>query len=162
MSNLNKVFLIGRLGAKPELRYTQSGQAVCNFNMATTDSWGSGDERQERTEWHRVVVWARQAENVAKYLDKGSLAFIEGRLQTRKWTDRDGQNRYTTEVVARDVRFLDRKGSGSQERFEDPPPPGDEDMHAAPASDVQDDPASDVQGDPASDVQIEEDDDIPF
>lgn len=133
MSNLNKVLLIGRLGAAPEMRYTQSGNPVANFSMATSDSWGSGDERKERTEWHRIVVWGRQAEAVAEHLGKGSLVFVEGRLQTRKWEDRDGKARYTTEIVARDVRFLDRKGSGGgvsdgegkvadpgdEERFED-------------------------------------------
>lgn len=119
-ASLNKVMLIGRLGRDPELRYSQAGQPVCNFSMATDESFSDRDgNRQERTEWHRVVVFARQAENVANYLKKGSLAFVEGRLQTRQWEDKEGQTRYTTEVVAQRVQFLDSKqdsGGGYQQR----------------------------------------------
>lgn len=124
--SLNKVMLLGRLGADPELRYTQSGQAVCTFNVATSERFKSGEEWQERTEWHRVVVWGRQGENAAEYLAKGREVFVEGRLQTRKWQDKSGVDRYTTEVVANNVQFLGgkREGAGGGGY---PPPPGDED-----------------------------------
>jgi len=107
---VNKVILIGNIGADPELRYTPSGTAVTNFNMATNENWtdNSGD-RQERTEWHRIVVWGRLAEICNQYLRKGSKIYIEGRLQTRSWEGQDGQKRYTTEVVARDMQILDSR-----------------------------------------------------
>lgn len=105
---VNKVILIGNVGADPELRYTPGGAAVTNFNMATNESWTDNNgERQERTEWHRVVVWGRLAEICNQYLRKGSKVYIEGRLQTRSWEGQDGQKRYTTEVVARDMQMLD-------------------------------------------------------
>jgi single-strand DNA-binding protein len=97
MASLNKVMLIGRLGRDPELKYSQSGQAVCTMSVATDESYTKDGNKVEQTEWHRVVVFARQAENVANYLKKGSQAFIEGKLQTRQWQDKDGQTRYTTE-----------------------------------------------------------------
>jgi single-strand DNA-binding protein len=107
---VNKVILIGNVGADPELRYTPSGTAVTNFNMATNESWtDSSGERQERTEWHRIVVWGRLAEICNQYLRKGSKVYIEGRLQTRSWEGQDGQKRYTTEVVARDMQLLDSR-----------------------------------------------------
>lgn len=122
---LNKVMLIGNLGKDPELRYTASGQAVCDFNVATSENFTDREgQKQERTEWHRVVVWARQAENCKRYLSKGSKVFVEGRLQTREWDDKTGTKRYTTEVVAQNVRFLSGKGSGGG--FDEPPPPTDE------------------------------------
>lgn len=104
---VNKVILIGNIGADPELRYTPNGSAVSNFNIATNESWtDSSGERQERTEWHRIVVWGRLAEICNQYLRKGSKVYIEGRLQTRSWEGQDGQKRYTTEVVARDMQML--------------------------------------------------------
>ncbi len=107
---VNKVILIGNIGADPELRYTPKGTAVTNFNMATNENWtDSSGERQERTEWHRVVVWGRLAEICNQYLRKGSKVYIEGRLQTRSWEGQDGQKRYTTEVVARDMQMLDSR-----------------------------------------------------
>lgn len=107
---VNKVILIGNVGADPELRYTPGGTAVSNFNMATNESWNdSGGEKQERTEWHRIVVWGRLAEICNQYLRKGSKVYIEGRLQTRSWDGQDGQKRYTTEVVARDMQMLDSR-----------------------------------------------------
>lgn len=117
---INKVILIGNLGADPEVRYTQGGQAVCNFNIATSESWvdRSGD-KQERTEWHRIVVWGKLGEICGEYLSKGRQIYMEGRLQTRQWEDRDGNKRYTTEVVARDVQFL---GSGNKMMDMDPGP----------------------------------------
>ncbi len=114
----NKVILIGRLGRDPELKYTPSGTPVANFPLATTEVYMDRDgNRQEKTEWHRIVVWSKQAESVANYLSKGRLALIEGSLQTRKWTDAQGQERYTTEIRAQRVVFLDSQGSplGSEE-----------------------------------------------
>jgi single-strand DNA-binding protein len=110
MASLNKVMLIGNLGRDPELRYTSGGTPVANFTMATTERWTdpSGD-RKESTEWHRIVVWAKQAEIVAEYLRKGRQVYVEGSLQTREWTDRDGNKRYTTEVKARNVLMLGRR-----------------------------------------------------
>jgi single-strand DNA-binding protein len=112
--SVNKVILIGNLGKKPELRYTPGGQAVAQFNIATNERWGGkdGQPAQERTEWHRIVVWGRTAENCAQYLDKGRSVYVEGRLQTREWTDKEGQKKYTTEVIAQTVQFLGGKGGG--------------------------------------------------
>jgi len=107
MAAVNKVILIGNLGRDPELRYTQSGQAVVNFPIATSEAWtDKSGERQERTEWHRIVVWGRVGENCAQYLSKGRTVYVEGRLQTREWEDREGNKRYTTEVNANNVQFL--------------------------------------------------------
>ena len=104
---VNKVILIGNLGQDPELRYTPSGQAVCDINMATNESWtGKDGQKQERTEWHRIVMWGKPAEICKQYLSKGSRLYIEGRLQTRKWTDKEGRDRYSTEIVASDFMFL--------------------------------------------------------
>ena len=115
MASVNKVILIGNLGKDPELRYTQSGQAVANFNIATTERFGGRDgaEVQERTEWHRIVTWGKTAENCAQYLSKGRSVYIEGRLQTRDWEDKEGNKRYTTEITALRVQFLgSREGGG--------------------------------------------------
>ncbi len=114
--SVNKVILVGNLGAKPELRYTPGGQAVANFNIATSERWGGrdGQQAQERTEWHRIVVWGKTAENCGKYLDKGRQVYIEGRLQTREWNDKEGQKRYTTEIVAMTVQFLGGGGRGGE------------------------------------------------
>src|SRR4051812_34347838 len=105
--SVNKVLLIGRLGNNPEIRYTNTGTAVANFNLATSESWNDKQgQKQERTEWHRVVVWGKLAELCEKYLAKGRQCFVEGRLQTRSWDDKDGNKRYTTEIVANTVQFL--------------------------------------------------------
>ena len=113
---LNKVMIIGRLGRDPELRYTQSGSPVATLNVATDESYTDRDgNKVDRTEWHRVSVFQRQAENCANFLAKGSLVYVEGSLQTRKWQDQQGQDRYTTEIRAQRVQFLDRKGSGEQQ-----------------------------------------------
>ena len=110
---LNKVMIIGRLGRDPELRYSQSGSPVCTLNIATDESYTDRDgNRVDRAEWHRVVVFQKAAENCSQYLTKGSLVFVEGSLQTRKWQDQQGQDRYTTEIKAQRVQFLDRKGDG--------------------------------------------------
>jgi single-strand DNA-binding protein len=112
--SMNKVLLVGRLGRDPELRYTQSGTPVANFTMATDESFVDREgNRQERTEWHRIVVWNKQAETTSNYMSKGSLVLVEGSLQTRKWQDQQGQNRYTTEVKAQRVVFLDSKGQST-------------------------------------------------
>ena len=115
MASVNKVILIGNLGRDPELRYTQSGQAVANFSVATTDKFTDKEGNpQERTEWHRIVVWGKQAENCAQYLSKGRSAYIEGSLQTRDWEDKEGIKRYTTEVRAQRVQFLGGPGGGQR------------------------------------------------
>ncbi|MBU4485182.1 single-stranded DNA-binding protein [bacterium] len=107
MASINKVILVGNLGADPEKRYTGSGAAVTTMNIATTDVWNDkGGERQEKTEWHRIVVWGKQAETCAEYLAKGRQVYVEGRLQTRQWEDKEGNKRYTTEIVAQTVKFL--------------------------------------------------------
>jgi single-strand DNA-binding protein len=110
---VNKAILLGNLGKDPEVRYTQSGNAVANFSLATTRSYKSGEDWKEETEWHNIVVFGRRAETCGQYLQKGSQVYIEGRIQTRKWEDRDGNTRYTTEIVGLDVQFLGRtRGQG--------------------------------------------------
>jgi len=118
MAGINKVILIGRLGSDPEVRYTPSGVAVANFNIATSEEWKDKDsgEKKERTEWHRIVVWRRLGEICGEYLSKGRQVYIEGRLQTRDWEDRDGNKRYTTEIVATDVQFLGSRDSSESGR----------------------------------------------
>jgi len=112
---VNKVILVGRLGRDPETRYTSSGQAVCNFTMATDETFKSrSGERQSRTEWHRIVMWAKLAEIAQQYLKKGQLVYIEGRLQTRQWDDkRDGSKKQTTEIVATTMKMLGGRGEGA-------------------------------------------------
>jgi single-strand DNA-binding protein len=111
---LNKVMLIGRLGKDPEIRYAANGTPVVNMRIATDESYVDRDgNRVERTEWHSIVVFQRQAENCKTYLSKGSQIYVEGSLQTRKWQDQQGQERYTTEVKATRVQFLDRKNQGA-------------------------------------------------
>lgn len=107
MSGVNKVIIVGRLGADPELKTVGQGQSVARLSIATSENWLSKDgQKQERTEWHRIVVWGKQAENCAKHLAKGRQVYVEGRLQTRQWEDQQGQKRYTTEIVANTVQFL--------------------------------------------------------
>ena len=113
MSGVNKVILIGNLGADPEVRFTGSGTAVANFNIATTERFNNREgEKQERTEWHRIVMFGRQAEIAKEYLHKGRQVYIEGRLQTRQWEDQQGQKRYTTEVVCNNMQMIGSRGSG--------------------------------------------------
>ena len=113
---INKVILIGNLGRDPEVRFTPSGTAVANLNLATSDTWmdRQSGQRQERTEWHRVVLFNKTAEIAQQYLKKGSKVYIEGRLQTRKWQDQNGQDRYSTEIVANDMQMLDSRGGDFQ------------------------------------------------
>ena len=144
MASLNRVMLIGNLGRDPEVRYTQNGSAVANFTLATNEVWtDKGGERQERTEWHRIVVWGKQAEIVREHLTKGKQVYVEGSIQTRQWDDREGNKRTTTEIKAMRVVMLGR-GGGMGEA-------GGGEMRGG--------------GAPAPEVMVDEappDDDIPF
>ncbi len=114
--SLNKVLLIGHLGADPESRFTMTGSAVTNFNLATNESWRSTEvDTKEKTEWHRVVLFGKMAETAAEYMKKGQLVFIEGRLQTRSWEDKDKVKRYTTEILCDNFTMLGRKSDGGSE-----------------------------------------------
>ena len=134
---LNKVFLMGNLGRDPEVRYTQGGAAVANFSIATNERWtDKNGQQQEKTEWHKIVVWGKTAELCGQYLKKGRQAFIEGRLQTREWTDKQNAKQYTTEIVATNVQFIGPRpdgvpaGNGAPHGAVDgtfAPPPGAED-----------------------------------
>ena len=121
---VNKVILIGNLGSDPEVKYTPTGVAVANVSLATNETWNDkSGERQERTEWHRLVIWRKLAEIVGQYLKKGSKIYVEGRLETRSWDDQSGQKRYTTEVVVNDLQMLDGRGDFSDGGQGDPPMP---------------------------------------
>jgi len=127
MASINKVILIGNLGADPEVRYTPSGVAWANFSIATTETWKDKNtgEKKEQTEWHRIVVWRRLAEICGEYLQKGRQVYIEGKLQTRSWEDKEGNKRWTTEVVASDMKMLGspgERGSGTQSGGDQFPP----------------------------------------
>ena len=108
MAGINKVIIVGNLGRDPEVRYTASGSAVANFSVATSETWNdkSTGEKKERTEWHRIVAWDKLGEICGKYLSKGRQVYVEGKLQTRSYDDKDGVKRYTTEIIAQDVQFL--------------------------------------------------------
>jgi single-strand DNA-binding protein len=113
MAGVNKAILVGNLGRDPELRQTPSGQNVCNFTLATSESWTDRNgERVERTEWHRIVAWGKTGELCAQYLSKGRTVYVEGRIQTREWEDKDGNKRYTTEINAQNVNFIGPRDSG--------------------------------------------------
>lgn len=113
--SLNKVMILGRLGQEPELKYTPAGAPVCNFSVATSENWtDKNGQKQERTEWHRIVVWNKLAELCNQYLSKGRQVFIEGRLQTRSWDDKDGNKRYTTEINASTVQFIGGQAQAGQ------------------------------------------------
>lgn len=125
--SVNKVIVLGNLGANPELKYLPSGQPVCEMRIATSETFKDRNEQlQERTEWHRIVVWGKQAENCAKFLQKGRQVYVEGRLQTRSWDDKDGKKQYMTETVANQVVFLGGGGAGRG---------ADDGSRGAPASD---------------------------
>ena len=112
---VNKVILIGNLGSDPEVKYTPSGVPVANFSLATTETWSDkSGERQERTEWHRLVLWRKLAEIAGQYLKKGGRLYVEGKLQTRSWDDQNGQKRYTTEVVVDDMQMLDSRSESAE------------------------------------------------
>ncbi|MBN2680203.1 MAG: single-stranded DNA-binding protein [Acidithiobacillaceae bacterium] len=121
MAGVNKVILLGHLGRDPEMRYQPSGAAIANFSLATSETYKDRDgNKQERTEWHRVVFFNRTAEIAGEYLRKGSMAYVEGRLQTRKWTDKDGQERYTTEIIGDRLQLVgSRGGSGGAASFDE-------------------------------------------
>lgn len=160
--SVNKVIILGRLGQDPELKYTPSGSAVCNFSVATSESWNdkSSGQKQERTEWHRVVVWGKLAELCNQYLSKGRQAFVEGRLQTRSWDDQNGQKRYATEVMATTVQFIGGQATQGQGNYAPQNNQMNNNNNAAPA-------ANNNSNDNSQDYNITTDasfasDDIPF
>ena len=157
---VNKVILIGRLGRDPEVRYTPGGAAVANVYIATSEIWKDkqSGENQERTEWHRVVFFARLAEIVGEYLKKGSQVYIEGRLQTRKWQDKDNQDRYTTEIVANEMQMLDSKSGGNFQGMDQMDPMDD----ASGQGQQRTSPQSRAPKQPSAPVGGDLDDDIPF
>jgi single-strand DNA-binding protein len=134
--SVNKVILVGRLGQDPELKSTPNGNSVANFSLATNEVWtDKSGARQEKTEWHRIVVWGKQAELCAQYLKKGRQAYLEGRMQTRQWQDKNGQTRYTTEVLAQTIRFLGSGAERGAERgmdSENSPPPASAEFNTEP------------------------------
>lgn len=161
---VNKVILVGNLGADPETRYMPSGGAVTNINVATSEQWKDKQtgQPQERTEWHRVVFFNRLAEIAGEYLRKGSKVYVEGSLRTRKWQGQDGQDRYTTEIVANEMQMLDSRGAGQgQGGYAPPPPQSQGDYGQAPTPAPQKAPSGGNQPAPASDFP-DFDDDIPF
>jgi single-strand DNA-binding protein len=169
---INKVILIGNLGADPETRYMPSGGAVTNLRLATSENWkdkNTGD-MQERTEWHRVALFGRLAEVAAEYLRKGSKVYIEGSLRTRKWQDKNGQDRYTTEIIANEMQMLDRVGAGGMSSGAGPAtPPWDEGPGVAEGYTSPSSSNSSQQQTPkappsttGTDLEPEFDDDIPF
>ncbi len=149
--SVNKVILVGRLGKDPEVRYTASGVAVTNFSLATSEFYKDRNgERQERTEWHNIVVWDRLAETCAKYLKKGKQVYIEGRLQTREYDDRDGNKRRTTEIVATQMQMLGRAGEESG------------DVSAPPITEPQHAPKARGEENSLQEPPFNPEDDIPF
>jgi single-strand DNA-binding protein len=127
MASVNKVILIGNLGGDPELRYTAGGMAMARFNIATKESWTKDGNKEERTEWHRIVAWGKLGEICGEYLAKGKQVYIEGRIQTRSWEDKDGNKRYTTEIVAQTMQMLGPAGdkAGPDREFAGGGPKGD-------------------------------------
>jgi single-strand DNA-binding protein len=119
MASVNKVILVGNLGRDPEVRYMPNGEAVCNFSIATTDSWkDKSGAKQERTEWHNIVMYRKLAEIAGEYLKKGRPVYVEGRLQTRKWQTKEGQDRYTTEIIADQMQMLGGRDGGSNASYD--------------------------------------------
>ncbi len=156
---VNKVILVGNLGRDPEVRYTPNGGAIANITIATTDQWKDKQtgQNQDRTEWHRVVMFGRLGEIAGEYLKKGSQVYIEGRLQTRKWQDKDGSDRYTTEIVANEMQMLGGGGRGGSSSAEFPQEQGGQTAQSVPQSQS----APQAQGSGRSNFD-EFDDDIPF
>lgn len=140
MANLNKVMLIGRAGRDAEVRYTQGGQAVANFSLATSSSWGGkdGSERKESTEWHQIVCWGRQAEIAGQYIKKGKQLYIDGRLQTRDWVDPQGVKHYKTEIVCQNFQFLGSKDDAQSSGYSPQTQPGQSASAPAPAAATDD------------------------
>ena len=151
---VNKVILIGNLGKDPEVRYSPNGGAMANITLATSESWKDKNtgEQVDKTEWHRIVFFRRLAEVVGEYLKKGAKVYIEGKLQTRKWQDKDGQDRYTTEIVANEMQMLDSRGSSGSADFASQ-------SQSAPAA-SNNAPAASASG--GADPTAQFDDDIPF
>ncbi len=155
MASVNKVILIGNLGRDPEVRYMPSGDAVANISIATTETWkDKNGEKQEKTEWHRVAMFGKTAEIAGEYLKKGSQVYIEGRLETRKWTDKEGQERYTTEIRADRMQMLGSRSGGSERMA----PPEDDAPRAAAAPAPAKKSAGAAKGSSLEDLE----DDIPF
>jgi single-strand DNA-binding protein len=147
--SVNKAILVGRLGRDPETRYTSGGQAVCNFTMATDETYKDrAGERQKRTEWHKIVVWGKQAEIAQQYLRKGSLIYVEGRIQSRQWDDREGQKRTSVEIVANNFRMLGSRGDSAAAGASAGGGSQESEIHAPVGEDI-----------PAPDIS---DEDIPF
>lgn len=140
MASVNKVILIGNLGRDPEVRYMPNGEAVCNFSIATTDNWkDKSGAKQERTEWHNIVMYRKLAEIAGEYLKKGRPVYVEGRLQTRKWQTKEGQDRYTTEIIADQMQMLGGRDGGSNASYDGGMDQGgmDSDYNQAPPSQSQ-------------------------
>lgn len=160
MASVNKAIVVGNLGRDPEIRYTQNNTPVATFSIATTDQWSDRNgEKQERTEWHRIVAWGRLAEICSQYLQKGKQVYVEGRLQTREWEDKDGNKRYTTEIVAQTMQMLGRPGDGparDPDAAPRPPRPAQGGGGGAPARGGQSDPFD------SGPVPGVEDEDLPF
>lgn len=161
MGSLNKAMIIGFLGNDPDMRYTDTGAAVCTISVATTARWNDKQtgEQKERTEWHRCVAWGKQAETIAEYLRKGSQVYVEGELQTRKWTDKDDIDRYSTEIRIFQFSFLDRKGEGGGSR---PPHPSDSNAPTAETSKQQQTDAGSADQGQTGEDEEDFDDSIPF
>src|SRR5262245_45474044 len=163
---VNKAILIGNLGRDPETRYTQGGSAVARFSIATSESWRDKQtgEQQERTEWHNVVCFARLAEIAGEYLKKGSKVYIEGRIQTRKWQDQNGQDRYTTEIIANEMQMLDGRGGGGGPggSYDQDAPQRMAGASAGGGNTNRGKPRNDSQPPPPADDLDDLDDDIPF
>lgn len=141
MASVNKAIVLGNVGQDPEIRYTANGDAVCNFSIATTDTWkDKNGQRQERTEWHNIVMYRKLAEIAGEYVRKGSSIYIEGRIQTRKWQTKDGQDRYTTEIIADQMQMLGNRQNGERSQSQDRKPQSS----ATQGSDVFDDFGEDV------------------
>ena len=149
MASLNKVMLIGNLGKDPEVRYTAGGTAVASFSLATSEKFkGKTGEWEEKTEWHNITLWARLAEIAGEYLSKGKTVYIEGRLQTRKWQDKEGKDRYTTEIVGEKMQMLSGKGEGGGGQQQRPAARPSQQEHS--------------QGNSYEDPVFNPDDEIPF
>ena len=169
---INKVILVGNLGSDPELRYTGSGTAVCNFSLATSESYKDRDGNQvENTEWHRVVAWARLAEICGEYLKKGRQVYIEGQLQTRQWEDKDGNTKYTTEIKAREMQMLGSRddsgggnfgGGGGGDSYDQSPRSQPQRQNNGGGRPQQQQPQSQNSGGSDDGYSFEPDDDLPF
>ena len=170
MSGVNKAIIIGNLGSDPEVRYTSNNSAVANLRIATNETWNDRDgNRQERTEWHRVVLFSRLAELARDYLKKGRQVYIEGKIQTREWTDKENNRRFTTEIVGQQMTFLGGDGGGGgRGRFDGPPPVSGPEDYGMPSGGPRSQPTPSAPETapqtpaPVPDAGVVEDDDIPF